>query len=101
MPKGDENHKWVEDDDLVTLYLYRMQRDAALALPLKRAEIAKMLGMSEGSLIRRRGNFAFLDGKGRLNHPAAQSRRIHERHKDTTDTELRSLVIRVLEAKKG
>jgi hypothetical protein len=57
--------------------------------------------MSEGSLMMRRGNFASLDGRGGLNHPAAQSRRIHERHKDTPDAELRSMVLRVLDAKTG
>jgi hypothetical protein len=99
VPRGNQQHKWDEGDDLVALYLYRMHRDGALSLPLKLAEIAKVLGMSEGSLMRRRGNFAYLDGKGRLNHPASQSRRIHERHKHTTDTELRSIVVRMLDAK--
>jgi hypothetical protein len=70
-------------------------------LPRTHAEIAEVLGMSEGSLIMRRGSFASLGGNGRLNHPAVQSRRIHERHKHTTNAELCSMALRVLEAKKG
>ena len=101
VPRGVQQHKWDEDDDLVALYLYRMHRDDALALPLNQAEIAKVLGMSEGSLIMRRANFASLDDKGGLEHPALQSRRIHERHKDTANAELRSMALRVLEAKKN
>jgi hypothetical protein len=97
---GNRRHKWDEDDDLVALYHYRMHRDDALALPLKQAEIAKVLGMSESSLIMRRGNFASLDGKGGLSHPAQQSRRIHERHMGTTNADLRAMALRVIDAKK-
>ena len=99
MPSGNQQHEWDESDDLVALYLYRTRRDNAVALPRKHAEIAKVLGMSEGSLIRRRENFAHLDNKGGLSHVAKQSIRIHERHEKTTNAELRSMALRVLEAK--
>jgi hypothetical protein len=98
--KENRRHKWDEDDDLVALYLYRMHRDDALALPLEQAQIAKVLGASESSLIMRRANFASLDGKSGLNHPASQSGRIHERHKRTTNADLRTMVLRVIDGKK-
>jgi hypothetical protein len=99
VPRGDKNHTWDEDDDLVALYLYRAPHQDHPKM--KPEQIAKLLGMSEASLIMRRGNFAHLDGKGGLSHPAAQSIQIYERHKNTPLGELRGMALRVLEAKRA
>jgi hypothetical protein len=100
VPSGNQQHEWDENDDLVALYLYRTSQNHALPRLPKAAEIAKVLGMSGGSLIRRRGNFAHLDGQGGLAHAAKQSIRIYERHKGTPDSELYSMALRVLEDKR-
>jgi hypothetical protein len=95
MPKGG-HHKWHEDDDLVALYMSRHETND---LPRTQDEIAKLLGMSEASLIMRQRNFTDLEGGHGLSHVAKQSIRVHERHKNTPKAELRSLVLRVIKAK--
>jgi hypothetical protein len=91
-------HSWTEDDDLVALYI---SRHKTRALPLMQAGISKRLGMSEGSLARRQSNFKYLDEGRGLSHSAKQSRRIHQRYKNATESELRPMVLRVLEPKLG
>jgi hypothetical protein len=44
----------------------------------------------------RKRNFAFLDGRGRLSHPAKQSRYVHDRYGKLAETELRAPVLQVL-----
>ena len=91
-----EQHKWTEDDDRIAFYMYRY---GARFLPKMDAGIAKLMGTSEGSLARRRANFAFLDGKPGLPNFAKQSQRIYEEHKSATESEFRAIVLRALEAK--
>jgi len=64
--KTGERHTWNESDDIIAYYLYRTRWGGAPTLPLNKKEIAKMLGMSEASLIMRQANFASLNGKGGL-----------------------------------
>jgi hypothetical protein len=94
-------HKWSEDDDVIALYLYRMHRDGAPPLELEEKEIAEVLDMTRASLVMRRGNFGFLDGKAGLSHPAEQSRLVYDRYKDATNAELRSIAVQLLETKIG
>jgi hypothetical protein len=96
--KTGGRHTWSEDDDLVGFYLFR---HGPGDLPITQGEIAKLLGMPESSLIMKRGNFASLDGGHGLSSASAQSRRIYERHKNTPKSELRRLVLRVIEAKQS
>jgi hypothetical protein len=49
----------------------------------------------------RQSNFAHLDGRWGLAHVAEQSREIHQRYGKMTEPELRPLVLKVLETKKG
>ena len=90
-------HRWTEGDDLVAFYL---SQHGNRRLPLMDAGIAKLLGMSEGSLGRRQANFAYLDRRGGFSHAANQSGRIHERYMGTTEPQLRPIVIRVLDEKR-
>src|SRR5580692_9402630 len=95
MAKGGKQHKWSEGDDLVAFY---MSRHGTNGLPNTQEEIAKMLGMSEASLIMRQRNFADLDGGHGLSHVAQQSIRVRERYNNTPNAELRSLVLRAIVA---
>jgi hypothetical protein len=90
-------HRWTEDEDVVTLYLHRHGDET---LPMKQAEIANRFGIPKGSLGMRKRNFAYLDGRGRLNHPAKMSRRVHDRLGRLNEPELRALVLRVLQGKR-
>src|SRR5262245_40860746 len=58
-------HRWSKSEDLVAFYISRYGDSR---LPKRQQEIAKILGMTEASLIMRRQNFASLDGKGGLDH---------------------------------
>jgi hypothetical protein len=84
-PLAKAQHRWTEGDDLVAFYL---SRHGTRRLPLMEAGIAKLLGMSEGSMARRRGNFAYLDGRGGLPHAAKQSRRVRQQYEKATEPEL-------------
>lgn len=88
-------HRWTEGDDLVALYA---SRHDYRFLPLGLAGIAKLLGMPEGSMIMRKSNFRHLDGRDGLDHAAEQSREIHRRFGKLTESEMRPLVLRVLQA---
>jgi hypothetical protein len=89
-------HRWTEDDDIVALYL---SRHGARFLPMMEAEIAKVLGMPEGSLGMRRQNFHYLDGRPGLKNAAELSRQVHGCYGKMTEPELRSLVLKVLGSK--
>jgi hypothetical protein len=98
MPSGGKQHRWNQDDDLIAFY---MSRHGTNDLPIAQEGIAKLLGMSEASLIMRQRNFTDLEGKHGLSHVAKQSIRIYERHKSTSKAELRSLVLRVIAVNNG
>jgi hypothetical protein len=89
-------HHWTEEDDIVALYL---SRHGTRSLPMMEAGIAKLLGMPEGSLGMRRRNFQHLDGRPGLENAAELSRQVHIRYGKMTEPELRSLALKVLEAK--
>jgi hypothetical protein len=92
-PLAKARHRWTESDDLVAFYLWR---HGTRRLPLMEAGIAKLLGMPEISMARRRANFAYLDGRGGLPHAAKQSRRVHQQYEKATEPELRPQVLQVL-----
>lgn len=99
------DHCWTEDDDLVAFYL---SRHSDRFLGVGTAAIARALSgralpggrynpdMPEDSLLMRKRNFDYLDGKPGLGNYAAQSKRIHEQYEDASVIELRPMVIRVL-----
>jgi hypothetical protein len=87
------NHKWSYEDDVVAYYLARFgDRD----LPGTLKEIGTILGMGEGSLRMRIGNFRALDGTGSLDHTAKLSRKVHEEHKLTPQAEHKARVLKIL-----
>jgi hypothetical protein len=96
MPKGGKQHKWRQDIDRVAFYISRY---GSSDLPKSQGEVAALLGMSEASLVVGKQNFAGLEGGRGLSHVAKPLIRVHERHKITPKAELRSHVLRVIEAK--
>jgi hypothetical protein len=96
-PMNRSRHHWVEDDDIVTLYL---SRHGTRFLPMMEAGIAKLLGMPEGSLGMREQNFHHLDARPGLSNAAELSRQVHRRYGKMMEPELRHLVLKVLDAKR-
>jgi hypothetical protein len=93
--KRERYHSWTEEDDIVTLYLYKF---GDTDLPFSVEAVGEKLGMDIGSLKMRMANFKAIDGKGGLDHFGTQSLRIYERHKQTPKSELKSLVLEILES---
>jgi len=87
-------HKWTEEDDIVTFYLYKFG-DGDLTFSL--ANIGERLGMGVSSLRMRIANFKAIDGRGGLKHFSKQSLRIYKKYKGTSEDELRSLVLKIME----
>ena len=94
MKKSGKYHKWTEEDDTVTLYLFRSGDGE---LPFSLEEIGEKLGMGVNSLRMRIGNFKAIDGKGGLEHFGKQSLKIYNMYKETSDDVLRSLVLEIME----
>jgi hypothetical protein len=91
--KSAIRHKWTKNDDIVVLYLYRFKD---LGFPFTRDKVAEKLGMSVASLNMRIGNFKAITGEGGLTHPAKQSNEIYKKFNGMPKTELRSLVLEIL-----
>jgi len=87
-------HKWTEEDDIVTFYLYKFGDGE---LPFSLEEIGEKLRMGVGSLRMRIANFKAINGKGGLEHFGKQSLKIYNMYKETSEDELRSLVLKIME----
>ncbi len=77
-------------DDLVAFYL---QRYGIKLLPYTLSEIARRIGVEDGTLRMRIGNFKALAGDGGLRHWAQQSERVFRRNRDLDEPELRERVL--------
>ena len=88
-------HRWTEGDDLVALYLYRFGEGRVGTI----RALGERLGMGEGSMRMRVGNFRALAGQGGLGNAARQSEEVWERCGDVPETELRRLVLAYLEGR--
>ncbi|HKM60792.1 MAG TPA: hypothetical protein VJY36_07980 [Candidatus Bathyarchaeia archaeon] len=91
--KSGIRHKWTENDDIVVLNLYRFKD---IGFPFTLDKVAEKLGMSTASLNMRIGNFKAIAGEGGLSHPAKQSNKIYKKFSEMPKTELRSLVLAIL-----
>ena len=94
LKKSTNPHKWTEDDDIVAFYLYRFKE---IGFPFTRDRVAEKLGISVASLNMRIGNFKAIAGEGGLSHPAKQSNKIYKKFNGIPKTELRSVVLKILE----
>lgn len=87
------NHRWTENDDIVTFYLYKFGgRD----LPFSLENVSSKLGMSVGSVRMRIANFRTIDGVGGLEHYGKISLKVYKEYKETPRDELRSLVLSII-----
>jgi hypothetical protein len=86
-------HRWSEGDDLVAFYL---QRHGHARLPYTIARVAGRLGIPEGTLRMRIGNFKALDGPGGLRNWAKQSERVYLENRDVDEPRLRERVLAYL-----
>jgi 5-methylcytosine-specific restriction endonuclease McrA len=93
--KSAKFHKWTEEDDIVTLYLYKFEDKG---LPYSLAEVGEKLGMGVDSLKMRIANFKAIDKKTGLANFSKQSLKIYKEFTKMPETELRSLVLKTLSA---
>jgi len=91
--RREKYHKWTEEDDIVTLYLYKYGDEE---IPFTLEGIGKNLGMGVGSLRMRIANFKAIDGKGGLTHFGTQSLKIYKKYHRTPKAKLRSLTVEIL-----
>lgn len=89
-----KNHKWTEEDDIVTLYLYKYGDGE---IPFTLEDIGRNLGMGASSLWMRIANFKAIDGKGGLKNFGKQSLEIYRKHYETPKDKLKSLVVKILQ----
>ncbi len=82
------NHNWTEQDDLKVLYitLYGYTN----LYPTKK-DIAKLIGVSEGSLSYRIGNFKAIQGIGKATNYAKLSKKVYDNYHTKTQATLKSL----------
>ena len=92
--KRRKHHKWTEEDDVVTLYLYRYGDGE---IPFSLEDISKSLGMGIDSLRMRIANFKAIDGKGGLEHFGSQSLKIYRKYYHTSKDKLKLLVTKILQ----
>ena len=73
-------HDWIEDEDLLALYLYRF---------------CNRRGIPPGSLGRRIANFQYLmEGQGGLRNASQKSRNVYAKYKGYSYESLRESVVR-------
>ena len=89
-----KNHKWTEEDDIVTLYLYKYGEEE---IPYTLEDISRNLGMSTNSLGMRIANFKAIDGKGGFAHYGKQSLEVYRKYYEAPKDELKSLVVKILQ----
>lgn len=82
------NHTWVEEDDLMILFVHKYGINNC---PLTRQEIANRIGVSLGSVSYRIGNFNAIEGDGAATHIAKLSYDIYERYSALPMQQLREL----------
>jgi len=82
------NHTWTKQDDLMILFVHKFGIKKS---PLTKKEIAKIIGVSLGSVSYRIGNFKAIDGIGKATHYAKLSLTVHSKYSDLNEMELSQL----------
>jgi hypothetical protein len=82
------NHNWTKEDDLKVLYitLYGYTN----LYPTKK-DVAKLIGVSEGSLSYRIGNLKAIQGFGKATHYAKLSKEVYDNNYKKDHATLQSL----------
>jgi hypothetical protein len=86
------HHKWTEDDDTITLYLYKF---GDICLPFTLDKVADRLGKPIDSLKMRMANIRYVDKKVGLANVAKQNENIYYKHNGMPETGLRTLVLKI------
>jgi len=82
------NHNWVQQDDLKVLYITLY---GYTSLYPTNKDVAKLIGVSEGSLSYRIGNFKAIQGIGKATNYAKLSKEVYDKNHTKTQTILQSL----------
>lgn len=88
-----DNHKWTDNDHVVAFYLYKYSDKG---LKYSREELAEKMGMGMNSLSLRIRNYAAVDGNGGLNHGGKTVIKIYNRHKNSSQMILKSIVDNII-----
>ena len=81
-------------EDIIALYLYRFGEDG---LPIRKTQLAELIGVNRDSLEMRLSNFQALDiGKG-LTHVAKQEQQVYERFRNTSKEGLLTQALNALQ----
>jgi hypothetical protein len=90
------NHKWIECDDIVALYLYKF---GASRLGISLADASATLDITPSSMKMRLQNFKSIENAGGLPNVAQLSRRVYKQYHTFSEAEMRSLVMDCLKVK--
>ncbi len=82
------NHTWIENDDLMILFIYKFGVEDS---PLSKQEIADKIGVSLGSVSYRLGNFKAIDGVGKATHYERLSKDVHKKYSGLSMQELKNV----------
>jgi len=95
---GDTKHRWSETDDIAALYVYRF---GYRGIARSRNTLANLLGLPAGSFGMRIKNFEAIDNGGGLSNYARQSAGVYDRHKLTTEPELRAILLAAINKRRS
>jgi len=85
------NHTWTEQDDLMILFVHKFGIEKS---PIAKKEIAKIIGVSLGSVSYRIGKFKAIEGIGEATHYAKLSLTVYTKYSDLNEMELSQLAFR-------
>jgi len=90
-----EKHNWTETDDLAALYVYRFGHHRIAG---SLSGLAESLDIGAGSFRMRIQNFKAIHTDGGLSNNAQQSARVYQRYRETTEPQLRTILLSAFES---
>ncbi len=85
------NHNWTEKDDIIILYILKY---GYRNIPYSRSDISKLIGISEGSLSYRIGNFKAIEGIGNAKNYTKLSKIVFLKYEKLPEKELKILAFK-------
>lgn len=82
MPK----HNWTEKDDMMILFVHKFGIENS---PLTKQQIAEKIGVTNGSVTWRIGNFKAINGEGGATNFAKLSHDVYKKYSNFSETELK------------
>lgn len=86
--KKQEKHKWTTNDDLKILFVFKFGFEHS---PYNKKELAQLIGVSEGSVNFRIGNFKAIEGIGKATHYAKMSKSVYDMYNQLNLDELKGV----------